>query len=255
MVLKRSAVGVFMVPLKLAILACCLCVIGLGESAQAGPFDDAMAVYESGNYAEAFKLLLPFANNGYAPAQFTVGAMYSEGQGVPRDIDRAKDWFSRAAAQGYAPAARLIESRHEESGSSEDDKTCKSYGAKRGSQAYVQCRLTLKARKEDALAAQARAEAFAEDQRQLAQRRLDAEQQARNVEATAQRAAADAQTRLLEEDRRRRQGEALLGLSAALLGGGGNGAGVTDQTRGTHTYIMNGRTVTCTTAGTVTNCF
>jgi len=44
------------------------------------------------------------AEQGYAGAQYDLGQMYAEGQGVPQDDAEAVTWYRRAAEQGYAPA-------------------------------------------------------------------------------------------------------------------------------------------------------
>ena len=40
------------------------------------------------------------------PAQFNLGAMYANGQGVPQDYVRAHMWFNLSAAQGNQGAAK-----------------------------------------------------------------------------------------------------------------------------------------------------
>jgi TPR repeat protein len=40
------------------------------------------------------------ADQGNAHAQFNLGAMYANGQGVPQDYVRAHMWFNLSAAQG-----------------------------------------------------------------------------------------------------------------------------------------------------------
>jgi hypothetical protein len=44
------------------------------------------------------------ADQGYADAQYNVGAMYANGQGVAQSYDVALKWFRKAADQGYADA-------------------------------------------------------------------------------------------------------------------------------------------------------
>jgi hypothetical protein len=44
------------------------------------------------------------AQQGYAPAQYNLGFMYAYGLGVPQDSGQAIQWYQRAAQQGYAPA-------------------------------------------------------------------------------------------------------------------------------------------------------
>ena len=44
------------------------------------------------------------ANQGAAYAQFNLGVMYDNGDGVPENDAEAVRWFRKAADQGYAPA-------------------------------------------------------------------------------------------------------------------------------------------------------
>ncbi len=59
---------------------------------------------ESGDYVTALRLWRPLAAQGHAYAQYNLGGMYHEGQGVPRDYAEAVKWYRKAAKQGYAQA-------------------------------------------------------------------------------------------------------------------------------------------------------
>jgi Sel1 repeat len=72
----------------------------------AGPFEDAVAAHGRGDYATALRLWRPLADQGNAHAQFNLGAMYANGQGVPQDYVRAHMWFNLSAAQGNQGAAK-----------------------------------------------------------------------------------------------------------------------------------------------------
>lgn len=45
------------------------------------------------------------AQQGYAPAQNNLGAMYDQGAGVPADTEESRNWYRLAAEQGYSAAA------------------------------------------------------------------------------------------------------------------------------------------------------
>src|SRR5210317_891265 len=47
---------------------------------------------------------IPLASTGNAEAQFNVGLMYKDGDGVPQDHAKAAEWYRKAAEQGYAEA-------------------------------------------------------------------------------------------------------------------------------------------------------
>lgn len=58
------------------------------------------------NYAEAVKWFRMSAEQGHAEAQFLLGSMYADGEGVPWDFVKAHMWLTLAAAQGDENAQR-----------------------------------------------------------------------------------------------------------------------------------------------------
>ena len=52
----------------------------------------------------AFKLLLIEAQNGFSEAQFLLGIMFANGEGVEKNIDLALRWLSEAASAGHQQA-------------------------------------------------------------------------------------------------------------------------------------------------------
>jgi TPR repeat protein len=62
--------------------------------------EQAIAAYEAGNYAEAFKLFTLLAEEGDSDAQFCLGYMYDNGEGVEKDFQKAVYWYEKAATQG-----------------------------------------------------------------------------------------------------------------------------------------------------------
>lgn len=60
-----------------------------------------------GHYREAFKELLPPAQQCEPSAEYAIGYMYFYGKGIMTDIEMAQLWMRRAARHGYplAPAA------------------------------------------------------------------------------------------------------------------------------------------------------
>ena len=69
-----------------------------------GTLADADKAYWAGNYAQAIKLFKPLALKGDANAEFWLGIMYENGQGVKKDYVEAVKWYKLAAAQGYTQA-------------------------------------------------------------------------------------------------------------------------------------------------------
>ena len=76
----------------------------LAGNAAAGPLEDGMAAYQGKDYAKAAELWQPLAEKGDATAQFYLGTLFAEGQGVTRNDATAFMWFQRAANQGNAIA-------------------------------------------------------------------------------------------------------------------------------------------------------
>jgi TPR repeat protein len=81
-------------------------------SAGAEDFVDGLAAYDAGSYAETVRIWEPLATAGDPMAQLGLAALYRAGEGVPRDLDRARDLYRRAALQGNSDAqinlARLL---------------------------------------------------------------------------------------------------------------------------------------------------
>ena len=56
------------------------------------------------DYQQAFNWYQKSANQGYATAQYNLGVMYRDGQGVRQDYQQAFNWYQKSANQGYAAA-------------------------------------------------------------------------------------------------------------------------------------------------------
>ena len=70
-------------------------------TAWGGALEDGFAAYERRDYATAVKLWRPLAEKGNAYAQFTLGVMYEDGEGVAQDYKEAVRLYVLAAEQGY----------------------------------------------------------------------------------------------------------------------------------------------------------
>ena len=84
------------------LLASLFLIITLGTAAcsNADPQEDPFAAYNRGDYATAQSLLRPLATQGDAWAQTSLGFMYLNGQGVPRDDKEAIRWYRLAELRG-----------------------------------------------------------------------------------------------------------------------------------------------------------
>ena len=56
------------------------------------------------DFAAAARIWEALALDGDARAQYNLGYLHANGQGVPKDYARALDWYTRAASQGFAAA-------------------------------------------------------------------------------------------------------------------------------------------------------
>ena len=52
--------------------------------------------------------IITLAQRGDAAAEYELGRMYQHGRGVTQDNRRAVEWYRRSAEQGYAPAERSL---------------------------------------------------------------------------------------------------------------------------------------------------
>ena len=77
------------------LLAAALSALGLNQAAWT-------------NDVSGFRETLQLTERGNAQAQFNLGMMYENGQGVRQDNAEAVKWFQQAADQGYAPAKVLF---------------------------------------------------------------------------------------------------------------------------------------------------
>ena len=78
-------------------------LVGFAAIAHAGR-DEGKAAYNKGDYATAYKEFKAAAVQGDAKAQYDLGLMYQNGQGVSKDYTEAAKWYRKAAEQGDADA-------------------------------------------------------------------------------------------------------------------------------------------------------
>src|SRR5437660_1796183 len=94
-----------------AIFAATILGLSFAAPVAAGPRDinDAIA---KGDYATALRLLRPLADQGDAQAQYNLGVMYDDGQGVPQNDAEAMKWYRKAAEQGEDRAQNNLASMY-----------------------------------------------------------------------------------------------------------------------------------------------
>jgi TPR repeat protein len=72
--------------------------------ALADPLDDANTAYEKADFGSAHKLYSQLALQGDRTAQFRLGVLYEDGNGVVKDSREAVRWYLVASAQGSSEA-------------------------------------------------------------------------------------------------------------------------------------------------------
>jgi uncharacterized protein len=87
-------------------------MLALSGVASAGPLEDGTAAYNRNDFATALKIFRPLAENGDVTAQYALGMIYQQGQGVAPDQKEAYKWFRLAADQGVADAEWFVGLMH-----------------------------------------------------------------------------------------------------------------------------------------------
>ena len=82
----------------------CIFVLSISSYAQDNNFKKGVDAYKSGNNKNAFSFWLKAANQGNAIAQFNLGTLYENGEGVSQDYSKAFEWYQKAANQGNVDA-------------------------------------------------------------------------------------------------------------------------------------------------------
>ncbi len=67
-------------------------------------FESGLEAYNRGDYKNAFLIFNCLTEQGDAAAQYQLGVMYADGEGVPQDDSEALRWYRMAAEQGNAVA-------------------------------------------------------------------------------------------------------------------------------------------------------
>ncbi len=89
-----------------------------------------LAVPEGGYADDHLNAVRKAAEQGDAKAQFELGKLFKNGQGVPMDQNEAIKWYRKAAAQGLTPAKEALDALNRQS-------TGKSAGPSCGDKAHT----------------------------------------------------------------------------------------------------------------------
>ena len=77
--------------------------------AQTQTFKQLVAAHERKDYDSAYSGFKKLAEQGNARAQFKLGGMYAKGQGVLKSVQKAMDWYHKAAVQGDFVAQYILD--------------------------------------------------------------------------------------------------------------------------------------------------
>jgi len=67
-------------------------------------FAEGQKAFLDKEYNRAHGIWLPLASSGYAPAQDTIGYLYSNGLGVKQDHEKAVEWYKKAVDSSHLEA-------------------------------------------------------------------------------------------------------------------------------------------------------
>jgi len=93
-------------PRRFLLLICVVFAAGVKAAPEA--FEQGMNAMLEGNFAEAYCQWKPLAEKGHAEAQYNLGWLYANGNGMNVDLKQATDWWLAAASQGHADAQFAI---------------------------------------------------------------------------------------------------------------------------------------------------
>lgn len=85
-------------------LAFLLMTAGPGVSAAPGTFEKGMTALMRGDYAIAYCHWAPLADQGFSEAQYHLGWLYANGNGLAVDMQQALNWWLKAAHQDHTDA-------------------------------------------------------------------------------------------------------------------------------------------------------
>ena len=83
------------------ILALSCFVIMLAVPIFAQDFQKGLEAYQNKDFATALKEWKPLAEGGDSAAQYNLGLMYKNGEGVPKNYKEALKWYKLATEQGF----------------------------------------------------------------------------------------------------------------------------------------------------------
>jgi len=90
--------------MKAFIFSIIFLTVSLSTVVTASNLEDAVEAMRTGNFAEAYCIMRPLAEDGDADAQYNIGWMYLNGYGLRVNDSLALDWWEKASSQGHTDA-------------------------------------------------------------------------------------------------------------------------------------------------------
>ncbi len=82
--------------------------VSFANNAASDDLEDAVTAMRVGDFAKAYCVMLPLANDGHADAQYNIGWMYLNGYGLRVNDQQALQWWNKASGQGHTDASFSI---------------------------------------------------------------------------------------------------------------------------------------------------
>ncbi|WP_443636326.1 tetratricopeptide repeat protein [Candidatus Njordibacter sp. Uisw_058] len=110
----------------------------------AADFNKGREAAQSGDFKTALAEWTPLAEQGDIDAQYNLGVMYDNGDGVPENDKTAVKWYTKAAEQGHASAQFNLGSMYQNGdGVPENDKTAVKWYTKAAEQGHAKAQANL----------------------------------------------------------------------------------------------------------------
>ena len=87
-------------------------VFQYAQKKESGDFNKGLTAAQNGDFATALKEWKPLAEEGDAGAQYNLGFIYQNGEGVPQDYKKAVRWWRLAAEHGDAESQHNLANRY-----------------------------------------------------------------------------------------------------------------------------------------------
>ena len=71
-------------------------------------YQEGMKLYNAKQYTEALEMFRLSAESGNPSAEYMTGRMHEHAQGVSRNVDKAKEYYARAAEKGHSGAKKAL---------------------------------------------------------------------------------------------------------------------------------------------------